>query len=135
MGEVFLLSRSLAQDYSDYSGICAGYQLLCVSLARDNNPPSGARGPHLLCWLAEHFAVHCFALLCCQGRSCFWHRVPLLPRTRILYHSQVNDSCCRSIPLFFFFSSSMIMIVFHQGTYFAKQFHHTSIPRHKRFFL
>ena len=69
MGEVFLLSRSLAQDYSDYSGICAGYQLLCVSLARDNNPPSGARGPHLLCWLADarqnilqYIALHYFAV-------------------------------------------------------------------------
>ena len=69
MGEVFLLSRSLAQDYSDYSGICAGYQLLCVSLAQDNNPPSDARGPHLLCWLADarqnilqYIALHYFAV-------------------------------------------------------------------------
>ena len=46
---------------------------MCVSLALDNNPPTGARGPLSTaahCWLADWTMFWCIALLCSALLSC-----------------------------------------------------------------
>ena len=107
MGEVWCLQRTYISGTADNCNTCAALDncYTCVSLALDNNPPTGARGPLSTaahCWLADWTmfwciasqcsALECSALLSCQREASAFGRGVTLSSHCLPSHLQLGGA-------------------------------------------